>query len=151
HTRFSRDWSSDVCSSDLQVMRAEQIDLGLADTAVQGFVFGLYGRRAEVARGSGQGIPGSLEQAAGRGRGSIAQGRQQFGARRGVIKVRKQAVDFAAGDVFVEPGGRHGNRRGRSVHRSVIRTSSDAEYRSITRQSPHIFRRSSAAPWNMAW
>src|SRR5690606_39577110 len=27
HTRFSRDWSSDVCSSDLLVLRAARVDV----------------------------------------------------------------------------------------------------------------------------
>src|SRR5690606_41004331 len=33
HTRFSRDWSSDVCSSDLYAARAESWAAGLLDEA----------------------------------------------------------------------------------------------------------------------
>src|SRR5207302_7712518 len=33
HTRFSRDWSSDVCSSDLSGTKFNQLDLGKTQTA----------------------------------------------------------------------------------------------------------------------
>src|SRR5690606_41089541 len=34
HTRFSRDWSSDVCSSDLTVFRQEELDQMMAPLAL---------------------------------------------------------------------------------------------------------------------
>src|SRR5207302_5276135 len=38
HTRFSRDWSSDVCSSDLAAVRADQLQAraaGIDETAIE--------------------------------------------------------------------------------------------------------------------
>src|SRR5690606_2390468 len=133
-----------------QVVRAEQIDFGLAYSAEQGVVFGRDGGRVQFARAVGQRVPGGFEQAAGRG-GLLLQLRQQFGGWRRIEQVRQQAVDCGAGGVFVEAGGADGGERDGGCHRSVMRVSSGEEYRSMTRQSPHIFRRSSAAPWNMAW
>src|SRR5690606_9549757 len=34
HTRFSRDWSSDVCSSDLHLMYCLRCDLALAEASI---------------------------------------------------------------------------------------------------------------------
>src|SRR5436309_14070073 len=46
HTRFSRDWSSDVCSSDLSIgVRS------LADLAGAPRIFGKIGERAHADRG----------------------------------------------------------------------------------------------------
>src|SRR5215475_14935102 len=42
HTRFSRDWSSDVCSSDLITFQTQD-SLTLAATALIGGIFSLWG------------------------------------------------------------------------------------------------------------
>ena len=70
-------------------------------------------------------------------------------------RLREQAVELGARQLLAVVGGREADGHGRAcatvmAHRSVIRTSSGLVWMSITRQSPHIFRRSAAAPWNIA-
>src|SRR3712207_9034483 len=78
HTRYWRDWSSDVCSSDLRLLRAVvghlavTGTLSVGDTVLQQIVgHGLAGRlSARLGGGVGNGL--KIGRAAWRGRGSTS-------------------------------------------------------------------------------
>src|SRR5690606_27308570 len=55
HTSFSRDWSSDLCSSDLAPVMAGGNPLGLSGTVTTGIVSALNRPVTAEAAGSGQG------------------------------------------------------------------------------------------------
>src|SRR5690606_20861475 len=98
HTRFSRDWSSDVCSSDLRVGRFHAKD----DGVVVGRLHGLNGRVVQlvgVARGR---VQRSLEL------GLHVRGREG-------PPVVEQDAPAQAEDVFRRVGG-HGPRFGQGRH-----------------------------------
>src|SRR3712207_8596526 len=61
HTRYWRDWSSDVCSSDLKVFRAGDIALVFADwsltgTGPEGETISMSGQSSDVVRQQPDGI-----------------------------------------------------------------------------------------------
>ena len=85
------------------------------------------------------------------GQALIDQDQNAPGTRHGVVQPRQQAVHLGTGSFFVQRGTQGRGQAGRIGHRSVTFSSLRAEYRSITRQSEHILRRSRASPWNMAW
>src|SRR5690606_39948396 len=97
HTRFSRDWSSDVCSSDLRLRDVARIELGAQEYGTNGYrgdkpaavmaVTQLPGSnaletakavRSELAEAA-KSFPRSGERRVGRG-GKAGGGREQIGA-----------------------------------------------------------------------
>src|SRR5690606_41154534 len=73
HTRFSRDWSSDVCSSDLALHRAalERVQgVGLRDVTVEDFLV-LYGPVAGIVGGLRRFGPNAVKTLAKRGTQSV--------------------------------------------------------------------------------
>src|SRR5690606_39380012 len=74
HTRFSRDWSSDVCSSDLTLVLATRVG-GLKDAVVEGSTGWL------VAPGSPADLAGTLGRITRESAAGLAQGIEDFVAR----------------------------------------------------------------------
>src|SRR5215510_16096471 len=85
HTRWPRDWSSDVCSSDLRA--------GLA--AAEG---GLLGRARRQRRPTRAGRPVVGDRAAARVEGAVgAAGRDRGGQRRGGVATEQEVLGVVGG------------------------------------------------------
>src|SRR5690606_41186600 len=94
HTRFSRDWSSDVCSSDLALPRdRRRIEAGRGAASAEGLVGG--GKRLPLGVGGACG--GGHGSRPRRGRGVAGEPRTG-GGRRGAAGDRKSVVEGKRGE-----------------------------------------------------
>src|SRR6185369_1292199 len=133
-----------------EVVRRVQEDLGLAHALEERIE--LRSRRGDLdaPRRGNHLLPRALEEGA---RGRRLGGRQsqlliELVRWRREEELREQAVDLGAVELLAVVG--RAESDGRALgHRSVIFTSLGWVCRSMTRQSPHILSRSSAAPWNI--
>src|SRR5690606_2061231 len=76
---------------------------------------------------------------------------EELGSGRRIKQRSQQTINVGPGSFFIEMFRADLIQRNRLAHRSVIFCSLSEEYKSMTRQSLHIFSRSSAGPWNRAW
>ncbi len=136
-----------------EVERAVEKDLGLADALEQRVELAAICAAIEPARSGDEIAPARLEERARDrrlGHGDLELRMQRRVGRR-VEERGEQAVDLGPRQLLGVVGVGEGDRLGGlgAAHSSVIRTSPGSLWRSMTRQSPHICRRSAARPWNI--